>query len=62
MSKVRDKSAPKLILGVCWGACAQSLAIPRQACNGGSKVGSAFHPSEVDKMSFRGFWKLSGKN
>ena len=28
---------------------------------GGSKVESAFHPSEVDKMSTRNFWKLSGK-
>ena len=28
---------------------------------GGSKVDSAFHPSEVDKMSTRSFWKLSGK-
>ena len=28
---------------------------------GGSKVDSAFHPSEVDKMSIRNFWELSGK-
>ena len=27
----------------------------------GSKVDSAFHPSEVDKMSTRNFWELSGK-
>ena len=32
MSKVRDNSAPKMILGVCWDARARSLAIPRQAC------------------------------
>ena len=32
MSKVCDSSAPKLILGTCWGACTWSLAIPRQAC------------------------------
>ena len=25
------------------------------------KVDSAFHPSEVDKMSTRNFWELSGK-
>ena len=25
------------------------------------KVNSAFHPSEVDKMSTRNFWELSGK-
>ena len=24
MSKVRDNSAPKMILGVCWGACAEA--------------------------------------
>ena len=27
----------------------------------GSKVDSAFHPSEVDKMSTRNFWELGGK-
>ena len=28
---------------------------------GGSKVDSVFHPSEVNKMSTRNFWELSGK-
>ena len=28
---------------------------------GGSKVDSAFHPSNVDKMTTRNFWELSGK-
>ena len=28
---------------------------------GGSKFDSAVHPSEVDKMSTRDFWELSGK-
>ena len=28
---------------------------------GGSKVDSAFHPSEVDEISTRNFWELSGK-
>ena len=28
---------------------------------GGSKVDSAFHLSEVDKISTRNFWELSGK-
>ena len=28
---------------------------------GGSKIDSAFHPSEVDKMSTRNFWELNGK-
>ena len=28
---------------------------------GGSEVDSVFHPSEVDKMSNRDFWELSGK-
>ena len=27
---------------------------------GGSKVDSAFDPSEVDKMSAKNFWKLIG--
>ena len=28
---------------------------------GGSKVDSAFHPYEVDKMSTSNFWELNGK-
>ena len=28
---------------------------------GRSKVESPFHPSEVDKMSTKNFWELSGK-
>ena len=28
---------------------------------GGSKVNLEFHPSEVDRMSTRSFWELSGK-
>ena len=28
---------------------------------GGFKVDSAFHPSEVDKMSTRDFWEVKGK-
>ena len=28
---------------------------------GGSKVDSAFHSPEVDKMSTRNFWELNGK-
>ena len=29
---------------------------------GGSKVDSAFHPSEIGKMSTRNFWELTGKS
>ena len=32
-----------------------------QGTMGDSKVDSAFHPSEVDKLSTRSFWELSGK-
>ena len=35
--------------------------VPCSNPRGGSKVDSAFHPSEVDKMSTRNFWELSGK-
>ena len=31
MSKVHDNSAPKMILGMCWGAREWLLAIPQQA-------------------------------
>ena len=30
MSKVRDNSAPKMILGMCWDIGVRSLAIPLQ--------------------------------
>ena len=33
----------------------------RDKIGGGSKVDSAFHHSEVDKVSTRNFWGLSGK-
>ena len=35
--------------------------VPCSRPPGGSKVDSAFHPPEVDKMSTRKFWELSGK-
>ena len=35
--------------------------VPCSKTLGGSKVDSAFHPFEVDKMSTRNFWELSGK-
>ena len=35
--------------------------VPSSKPLGGSKVDSAFHPSEVDKMSTWNFWELSGK-
>ena len=35
--------------------------VPCSKPPGGSKVDSAFHPSEVGKMSTRNFWELSGK-
>ena len=33
--------------------------VPCSKPMGGSKVDSAFHPPEVDKMSTRNFWELS---
>ena len=36
--------------------------VPCSKPPGGSKVDSAFHPSEVGKMSTRNFWELSGKS
>ena len=35
--------------------------IPDSKTLGGSKVNSAVHPSEVDKISTRNLWKLRGK-
>ena len=34
---------------------------PCSKLQGGSKVDSVFHPSDVDKMSARNTWELSGK-
>ena len=39
----------------------QSRGVPCSKPLGGSKVDSAFHPYEVDKMSTRNLWGLSGK-
>ena len=36
--------------------------VPCSKLPSGSKVDSAFHPSEVGKMSTRNFWELSGKS
>ena len=35
--------------------------VPSSKPLGGFKFDSAFHPSEVDKMSTRTFWELNGK-
>ena len=35
--------------------------VPYSKPLGDSKVDSAFYPSEIDKMSARNFWELSGK-
>ena len=43
----------------CWIPNPSVLLSKPLSC---SKVDSAFHPSEVDKMSNRTFWELSGKN
>ena len=43
---------------VCW---IPNPGVPCSRPPGGSKVDSAFHPPEVDKMSTRKFWELSGK-
>ena len=53
---------------IIYGAMAQwlrrSIPNPGVSCSkplGGSIVDSAFHPSEIDKMSTKNFWELSGK-
>ena len=38
-----------------------NLGVPCLKPQGGSKVDSVFHPCEVDKISTRNFWELSGK-
>ena len=35
--------------------------VPGSKPQGVSKVNSAFHPSEVDQLSTRNFWRLNGK-
>ena len=42
----------------CWTA---NAGVPYSKPMGGSKVDSAFHPSEVNKMSTKNFWDLSGE-
>ena len=56
------------IQGIVYGAMAKWLrcwipnpGVPCSKPLGGSKVDSAFHPSEVDKTSTRNFLELNGK-
>ena len=42
----------------CW---IPKPGVSRSKPLGGSRVDSTVHPSEVDKMSTRNFWVLSGK-
>ena len=42
----------------CW---IPNPGVPCSKPQGGSKSNSAFHPSEVNKVSTRNFWGLSGK-
>ena len=43
------------------GAGFPNPGVPCSKPLGGSKVDSAFHPTEVGKMNTRNFWELSGK-
>ena len=45
-----------ILLTIMWNP-----GVPCSKPLGGSKIDSAFHPSDVDKMSTRNFWELSGK-
>ena len=42
----------------CW---VPNPGIPYSKPLGDSKVDSAFHPSQVDQMSIKNFWELSGE-
>ena len=42
----------------CW---ISNPGVPCSKPLGGFKVNLAFHPSDVDKMSARNIWELSGK-
>ena len=71
----RFMSASCLVQGLNWRGLAQNAIVgifpvwvltnsqeaDRVKPLGGSKVDSAFHPPEVDRMSTRNFWELSGK-
>ena len=43
------------------GPMVNEAMVPCSKPQGGSKSNSAFHPSEVNKVSTRNFWGLSGK-
>ena len=53
----RDKSS-----GIVVKVLDPNPGVPCSKPLGGSKVDSAFHPSEVDKMSTRNLWELGAKN
>ena len=41
--------------------CSSNPEVPNSRLQGSSKVNSSFHPSEIDLMSTRNCWGLSGK-
>ena len=46
--------------GLVVRALGSQFRVPCSKLLGDSKADSAFHPFEVDKMSTRSFWELSG--
>ena len=63
-SKWKEPRPETLLSFVLWSLTRRWISNPGVPCSkplGGSKVDSAFHPSEVDKMSTRNYWELSGK-
>ena len=59
--KLLNNARKSSILAVVWSNGLVVIGVLCSKPMGGSKVDSAFHPSEVGKMSTRSFWELSGK-
>ena len=57
-SSIENKLVGDFVKNLHW---IPNPGVPWSKPLGGSKVDSAFHPSEVDKMSTRSFWEISGK-
>ena len=61
MPQITDFEKLSFLVEVTFKVLDSNPEVPCSKPLGGSKVDSAFHPSEFDKISTRNFWELSGE-
>ena len=61
LEKLETGGIKVVVDGLVFRRWISNPGVPCSKPLGGSKVDSAFHPSEVNKMSTRNFWGLNDK-